>query len=72
MPDTDAHGQELFTTDELAEYLRCDANAIHYLRAKGGGGPPAIRLSPRGRLLFRKTQVDQWLASRTEPAAQAY
>jgi hypothetical protein len=67
--------QELFNMDELAEYLRQfnedgepNRQAIYWMRYRGEG-PPAIRLGGRrGRLLFRRADVDRWLESRAEQA----
>lgn len=65
---------EFFTLSELAIYLKLvDAEgnpkrqSLYWLRTQTGG-PPAIRIGGRrGRLLFRKTAVAEWLAARTEP-----
>jgi predicted DNA-binding transcriptional regulator AlpA len=70
--------QEFYDVDELAELLRkLDANgkpkrkAIYCMRQRGEG-PPATRIGGRrGQLLFRKVDVDAWLASRAEPGAKS-
>jgi hypothetical protein len=61
----------LYTTDELAEYLRRERSAIYWMRYRGLG-PPAIRVGAgRGRLLFRHSDVEKWLAARADQSAQA-
>ncbi|HEV8276271.1 MAG TPA: helix-turn-helix domain-containing protein [Streptosporangiaceae bacterium] len=70
--------QEFFTIDELAGYLRLldddgepDRRRVYWMRQRGQA-PPAHRIGgSRGRLLFRRSDVEEWLASRAEPTAQA-
>lgn len=69
---------EFFDSDELCRYLRIvdgngepDRKRLYWLRYTGNA-PPGIRIGGKnGRLIYRRTAVDEWLASRTEHARTA-
>jgi hypothetical protein len=54
----------LMTARELVDYLRLPTlDALYTMRTRGGG-PPAVRIQRQ--LLFRRADVEAWLASRVE------
>ena len=53
---------ELMNAKEAAAYLGVE---LHWLQTHWKSeGIPTIRLSQRGRLLFKKSSLDAWVASR--------
>jgi predicted DNA-binding transcriptional regulator AlpA len=54
---------EHLTLTETAEWLRCSTRTLQRL-LETGEGPPVIRLSQR-RLIFRLSDVRQWVEGRT-------
>jgi len=61
-------GDEFLTTAELAELLRIPIETLYQWRHKGEG-PPATRIGRH--LRFRRSSVDAWLETRTEPTTAA-
>ena len=60
---------EHLTLNETARWLRCSTRTLQRL-LDAGNGPPVIRLSER-RLIFRLTDLREWLAGRTsDPFSQ--
>lgn len=57
---------ELLTTRKAAEYLGLKSQTLRKWRTLGGG-PRYIRLGdgPRGRVVYRATDLMEWLDSRT-------
>jgi hypothetical protein len=52
------------THEEAAAYLRLSPAALHAMRSRGGA-PPALRVGGRrGRLLYRRDAIDEWLSER--------
>jgi excisionase family DNA binding protein len=65
-------GTDVFLTDpQLAALLHVDDRTTLRWR-NNGSGPPFVRVGPR-RILYRRSDVDAWLAARTFPhrAAEA-
>jgi predicted DNA-binding transcriptional regulator AlpA len=54
---------EHLTFNETAQWLRCSTRTLQRL-LETGEGPPVIRLSER-RLIFRVSDLQRWLATRT-------
>lgn len=52
----------LMTTEEASEYLKATVLHLAQLRHRGKG-PTFIKFSPK-KVLYRKSSVDAWLASR--------
>lgn len=60
----DAH--DLLTSGEVAQYLRVTEHTLRQQRWRGIG-PPYVRTA--GRVLYRREDVEQWLAvRRVDPA----
>ncbi|MBV8980395.1 MAG: helix-turn-helix domain-containing protein [Acidimicrobiia bacterium] len=57
---------ELLTVDELAEFLRSTPDAVYALRYRGDG-PRGVRVGRR--VLFRRSDVDDWLDARSDAAS---
>lgn len=62
MADTTAV-HEFLTDTQLCALLHVDARTTLRWRADGGG-PPFVRVGPR-RVLYRRADVEAWLAART-------
>ena len=60
---------ELLTVSELAAELRVGLTTIYTMNTHGGG-PKLIRL-PSGQVRYRRADVDEWLAGRTESVTPA-
>lgn len=63
---------ELLTTDEVAELCRVDAATARWWRHVGRG-PRGFKLPQSRRVLYRRTDIEQWLAQAydaTESAAR--
>lgn len=62
---------EFLTDAQLCELLHVDARTTLRWRTDGGG-PSFVRVGPR-RLLYRRAEVEAWLAARTfrQRAAEA-
>jgi predicted DNA-binding transcriptional regulator AlpA len=60
---------EHLTFNETAQWLRCSTRTLQRL-LETGEGPPVIRLSER-RLIFRLSDLQRWLASRTHGSRSA-
>jgi predicted DNA-binding transcriptional regulator AlpA len=59
---------EHLTLPEAAKWLRCSSRTLQRL-LEDGRGPPVIRLSER-RLIFRITDLRNWLSQRTRGTGQ--
>ena len=57
--DAEQSTLELLTLDQVAEMLGCTTKTLYDLRCKGRG-PRGFRVGPR--LLFRRREIDSWLA----------
>jgi predicted DNA-binding transcriptional regulator AlpA len=55
--------EQLLTAAEVAALIRKSVESFYQLRHRGEG-PPAVRVD--GRLLFRPSDVAEWIASRVE------
>jgi len=53
---------DALTTQEVAERLRLSPRTLELWRQRGDG-PPYVRVGPR-RVLYRRADVETWLASR--------
>lgn len=62
MKPTAPDSSPFYTPTQLAAYLKV-SNDVVYKQRKFGGGPPFIQVIPR-RFLYRKTDVEEWLAER--------
>jgi excisionase family DNA binding protein len=62
--------QQLFTTEESAAYLRVSKSYLDKLRVYGGG-PPFLRPGKR-KVLYRKSDLDAWLASQSFGSTSEY
>jgi excisionase family DNA binding protein len=56
---------EFLTDSQLCELLHVDARTTLRWR-NAGGGPPFVRVGAR-RVLFRRADVNSWVAARTFP-----
>jgi hypothetical protein len=56
-------GERLWTTDDLAAYLRMSVGALHTLRHRGQG-PKGVRVGKR--VLYRPEDVQTFLQQRAE------
>lgn len=52
------------SVSEAAEYLRLSKSTLDRLRLTGFG-PPYAQGQPRGRVIYRRCDLDEWLAQRT-------
>ena len=55
---------ELLTIDEVAKITRLPIATLRWYRATGKGGPKSARLGRR--VLYRRSDVEQWIASAFE------
>lgn len=60
---------ELLTLDQVAEMLGCTVKTLYDLRCKGRG-PRGFRVGPR--LLFRRGEIESWLAKLEEADARRH
>lgn len=60
----------LLHTREAARYLSLAEKTLRNLRCRGGG-PPFIRLLP-GRIAYRASDLDAWVASRQLQSTSEY
>jgi hypothetical protein len=65
-----AESTDLMTTAEAAEYLRLSYNYMEKLRL-AKQGPQYLQPTPRGRVLYRRQDLDGWLAGRKKPRKRA-
>jgi predicted DNA-binding transcriptional regulator AlpA len=68
-PALAAHNQDmpaLITAPELVDYLRLPSLAALYKMRERGDAPPAVKIQKA--LLFRRDDVDTWLATKVEAA----
>jgi excisionase family DNA binding protein len=68
-PDTDSHSTEpadLLTIAEVAAITRAPISTVRYWRHMGTG-PQSFRLGRR--VVFRRADLDRWMAERENPAA---
>lgn len=72
LPDArpDASGQQLMTVVEAADYLRVSKNYLDKLRVMGGG-PDFARLGRR-KVLYRRHDLDAWVAGRIFASTAQY
>lgn len=56
---------EVLTAEETAAYLRMTMSGLYNLRHRGEG-PPAAQVGKRGKLRFRRREVDRWLAAQEQ------
>lgn len=62
---------EYLTAGETARLLRLSCGHLANLRARRDG-PPYARIGRHGRILYRRADVEQWVAARrVEPTAYA-
>jgi predicted DNA-binding transcriptional regulator AlpA len=60
---------DLLTLDQVGAMLGCTTKTLYDLRAKGRG-PRGFRVGPR--LLFRRTEIESWLARLEEADGRAH
>lgn len=53
--------QDIFTTEEAAEYLRCSPAQLEALRT-AGGGPEYSQPIKKGRVFYRRIELNAWIA----------
>lgn len=58
------HMPALITAPELVDYLRLPSLAALYKMRERGEAPPAVKIQRA--LLFRRDDVDTWLATKVE------
>src|SRR5579863_1438448 len=58
-----ATDDEFLTEGETADQLRVNPRTLQRLR-QVGGGPPFVKIGPR-RIVYRRSDLDEWLRSRT-------
>lgn len=58
---------EFMTTEEVAELCRVDSATVRWWRHVGRG-PHSFRLAQSRRVLYRRADVEQWLAEAYEAA----
>jgi excisionase family DNA binding protein len=61
---------DLLTVKEAAEDRRCSKSYLDKLRVYGGG-PPFLRIGKR-KILYRKSDLDAWTASRRYNSTSEY
>ena len=60
-PLTEGEERTVLPTEQAAEYLGLSPKTLETLRTRGGG-PPFLKLGRR--VVYRKTDLDNWLAAR--------
>lgn len=55
--------QRFLTAAEAAQMLRLADGTLANLRSRGAG-PPYTRVGDRGRILYRLSDIEEWLAMR--------
>lgn len=53
--------QPNFTVQEAADYLRLSKGTLNRLRCSGEG-PPYVQWTKGGRVIYRRDDLEQWLA----------
>jgi predicted DNA-binding transcriptional regulator AlpA len=64
------NGQDLLTVPESAAHLRVSKSYLDKLRVYGGG-PSFLRLGAR-KILYRRSDLDEWAASRRYRSTSEY
>jgi excisionase family DNA binding protein len=67
---SDENGQTLLTPSEVAAYLRVSKSYLDKLRVYGGG--PQFLRPGRRKILYRKSDLDLWLAARRFGSTSEY
>lgn len=52
---------ELLTLDEVSDQTRIPVATLRYWRSVGGTGPKSFRLG--GRVIYKQSDVEQWIES---------
>ena len=71
--DTLTHDDPLLTTSEAAAYLRLAPKTLERFRIDAGG-PPYLKAGPgkRAKVLYRRSDLDAWLAQFTYGSTSEY
>lgn len=64
------HPDLLLTTEQLARWFDCTAQAVHLARNKGHG-PPYLRIAPKT-IRYRCGDVVEWLKTRRHQSTAEY
>lgn len=54
-------GDDLLYTKQVAEEYGFNYGTLRYWRC-ANQGPPSFTLGPRGRVVYRRSEVEQWIA----------
>ena len=60
--------EEYLTTSDLAHLTHSTQAAVHQMRARGEG-PRGFKIG--NKILFRRDDIEQWIATRREPERTA-
>lgn len=66
-PESQSPDSPFYTPAQLAAYLKLSDDSLQKMRLSGTG-PPWVQLVPR-RYLYRKIDVEEWLAKRRKRVA---
>lgn len=61
MPD----GGDLLHTKQVSEEYKIKAGTLRYWRSSNQG-PASFTLGPRGRVVYRRSEVERWLAEQEQ------